>query len=120
MSINERRTLERIRAEYSEREVTKMDELRALDKKVARPAEIFAYTFGIIGALVLGLGMCLAMKVIFASLSYMMFVGIAVGLVGILMVSVNYFWYKNILASRKKKYAPRILALADELLGNQA
>ena len=76
--------------------------------------------FGIVGALVLGLGMCLAMKVIFASISYMMFVGIAVGLVGILMVSVNYFWYKNILASRKKKYAPRILALADELLGNQA
>lgn len=118
MSINERRMLERIRAEYSEREVTKVDELRALDQKVSRPAEIFSYTFGIIGALVMGIGMCLAMKVIFASLAYVMPIGIGIGLVGVFMVSINYFWYKKLLARRKKKYAPRILALTNELLGD--
>ena len=44
--------------------------------------------------------------------------GIVIGLVGIAMVSVNYFLYRHILASRRKKYGAKIVALSDELLGN--
>ncbi len=116
MSITEKQMVESIREEYVERKATKLDELQSLDRKVARPAEIFAYTFGSAGSLVLGTGMCLAMKQIGASLAYAMPLGIGIGLVGIAMVSATYFLYKKILTKRKKKYAPQILALTDELL----
>ncbi len=116
MSINEMRTIERIRANYMEEQPTKLDELKALDKKVRRPAQIFAYTFGTVGSLVLGTGMCFAMKVIGAGLSFAMPMGIGVGLVGIAMVTSNYFIYKKMLHSRKKKYANQVLTLSGELL----
>lgn len=112
MTMTENKTVERIRGDYLPAERTKLDELKALDRKVKRPAEIFAYTFGVVGSLVLGTGMCLAMKVI----GNMMPLGIGVGLVGIALVTVNYFLYKKILKSRKQKYANEILKLTDDLL----
>ena len=42
--------------------------------------------------------------------------GIVVGVVGIAMVSVNYFLYQAILKARKKKYADRILKMSAGLL----
>ena len=116
MSNNEVRMIEKIRDDYSEKKVTKLDELKALNNKVERPAEITAYTVGTVGALVLGTGMSLAMKVIGAGLSFAMPLGIAVGVVGLAAVSGNYFLYKKILSARKKKYASQVLALTDELL----
>ena len=110
------KTIQQIRADYVEKEVTKLDELKALDRKVKRPAEIFAYTFGAISSLVLGTGMSLAMKVIGATLSFAMPLGICVGVVGIALVCVNYPIYKHILKSRKQKYSQQILALSDSLL----
>lgn len=105
---------EAIRREYEPKteQVTKLEELKALDAKVHRPAAVFAYTFGVIGALVLGVGLCLAMKVI----GDLMELGIVIGIVGIAMVSVNYLIYRAILKSRKKKYADQVMALSDALL----
>lgn len=108
---NQRREIEKIRASYEQKQTTKLDELRALDARVRRPAETFAYAFGTAGSLVLGTGMCLAMKVI----GNMMPVGIVVGLAGIAMVAANYFLYKKILQKRKNKYAEQIFQLSDEL-----
>lgn len=116
MQNNEIKTIEEIKKRYTERETSKLDRLKALDQKVRRPAKIFAYVFGAIGSLILGTGMCLAMKTIFANRSWAMPVGIAIGVVGIAMVSVNYALYKKILSSRKKKYANEVLTLSDELL----
>ena len=112
----EKEYVQNLREEYTEHKRDELDELRDLDRKVKLPALIFAYAFGIIGALVLGLGMCLAMKVIGASLPLSLPVGIAIGCVGIAMVAANYFFYRTILVARKKKYAPKILAATDELL----
>ena len=108
----EMKAIERIRASYTEREMTKFDELKELDRRVKRPAEIFAYVFGSFSSLVLGTGMSLAMKVIGNSMA----LGIGVGLLGILLVSVNYPIYKRILQSRKNKYAKQIFELSDGLL----
>lgn len=107
--------VEQIRQEYMEKKPTKLDELKALDRKVKVPAEIFAYTFGSVGALVLGTGMCLAMEVI----GSMMALGIVIGLVGIGMVSVTYALYQKLLKSRKQKYAKQILELSNALLNEQ-
>lgn len=105
--------VEQIRTKYSEKQFTQLDKLKALDKKVSKPANVFAYVFGTVAALVLGTGMSFAMKVIGDSMA----VGIVIGLVGILMSIINYPIYKKILASRRKKYATEIMKLSDELLG---
>ena len=49
--------VQKIRTQYVEREHTSLDELKALDAKVRRPANVFAYVFGSIGAIVMGSGM---------------------------------------------------------------
>ena len=113
MNANELKSIERIRAAYTATEPTKLDELKALNKKVKRPAQIFSYIFGTVGALVLGTGMCLAMKVI----GDMMIAGIAIGVVGIAMVSLNYPIYGKLLSRRRKKYADQVLSISTELLG---
>lgn len=118
MDMQERQYAEKMRAAYApaNEEQTKLEQLKGLDRKVRRPVEIFAYTFGIVGALVLGAGMCLAMEVIGSGL---MAVGVVVGVVGIAMVTANYFICRAILRSRRKKYAEKILSLSDELLDQQ-
>ena len=117
MERNEIKEIEAIRNEYTGKERTKLDELRDLDRKVKLPAEIFAYSFGIISSLVLGLGMCLAMGVIAEMSPLTMILGIAIGALGIVGVSVNYFAYLKILGARKKQFSGEIIAISNELLG---
>ena len=111
----EREYAQRVREEYAPKreEANKFEQLVRMDAQARRPAEVFAFVFGILGALVLGIGMCLAMEVIGNGLFA---VGIVVGVVGIAMVSANYFIYRAIMRSRKKKYADKIVALSDDLL----
>ncbi len=110
---NNLKRVEKIRNQYVGEGENKMLELKKLDKKVKQPAKIFAYIFGSVGSLVLGLGMCLAMKVI----GDLMALGIVIGCAGIALVSVNYFIYKAILKSRKSKYADQIIETSNEILG---
>lgn len=115
MSNNEKILVEKIRSRYEEQKITKLDKLKALDKRAKRPAETLAYIFGSVGALVLGSGMCLCMPEVIEG--YMP-LGICVGFVGILMVSVNYLMYKAHLKARRRKVSSEILKLSDEILGN--
>lgn len=105
---------EKIKNDYSAHQPTKTEELRALDKKVRRPAKIFAYVFGTIAVLILGTGMCFAMKVI----GDLFVPGIIVGCIGIALCIANYFIYNAILKARKQKYGERILALSNEILNH--
>lgn len=109
-----KKTIERIRQGYEAHEPTKTEQLKDLDKKVRRPAKVFAYIFGGASSLVFGTGMCLAMKVIGKSLHPA--AGIAVGLVGLGLCVANYFLYTKILKSRKEKYSKEVLRLCDEAL----
>jgi hypothetical protein len=104
-----------IKEGYEPKTKTKYDELIALNRRVELPAYIFAYTFGVIASLVLGLGMCLAMQVIGTGALFMA-LGIVIGVIGIALVSVNYPLFLAIMKSRKKKYAEKVIALSDELL----
>ena len=108
----ETKIIEEIRASYEKKESTKLDELKKLDKKVKLPAQIFAYLYGSISSLVLGTGMCFAMKVIGNSMA----LGIGVGVVGIVLALTTYPIYKAMLNSRKNKYAKQIIELSDSLL----
>ena len=105
---------EQIANEYAPKQTSKAKALKRLDAKVKLPAVIFTYTFGIISSLILGVGMCLAMKVLGSSIVSMI-LGIVIGCVGILGVSVNYPIYKKFLNARKNKYASDIISLAKEI-----
>ncbi len=114
MEILKRECVENIRSQYEPKseQLTKLEQLQKLDRKVRRPASVFAYVFGAAGALVLGTGMCLAMKII----GNRMVLGSVVGVIGIAMDSANYFIYRTILETRKKKYAQSVMKLSDEIL----
>lgn len=102
----------KVRDNYTPRETRKLDQLKALEKKVNLLPQIFALVFGIIAALIFGTGMCLAMKVI----GNLMVLGIIVGVVGMGLCVANYFIYKAMLKSRKNKYGSTIIELSNELL----
>lgn len=106
---------EAIANEYAPKDTSKVIALKKLDRKAKSKAHIFAYTFGVIMALVLGVGMCLSMKVIGDGSTFMMTVGIIVGIIGIAGVSINYPIYKKLLESGKKQYAFEIMQLAKEI-----
>ena len=109
---------QKIRAQYTGKTTTELDTLRALDTKVKRPANIFAYVFGSISAIIMGSGMSLVMTDIAAQLGLgdMMIPGIVIGIVGMIMALINYPMYKGILGSRKKKYGAEILKLSDKIM----
>ena len=121
MSIEEQELIERIKNNYEAKpkEISKLEELKVLDKRVKMPTRLFSYIYGIIGALILGSGMCLAMKVLFASINYAMYIGVGVGVLGIVMVSTTYSIYKCILAKRKAKYSKEIIAKSNDLLNKK-
>lgn len=112
--------VQKIRTQYTEKEHTQIDALKELDAKVKRPANIFAYVFGIIGAIIMGCGMSLVMTDIGAmvGMEEPMVPGIVIGVVGMLMAIINYPIYKGILGSRRAKYADRIIALSDKIMKN--
>ena len=109
--------VQKIRTQYTEKQHTELDELRALDRRVKAPANAFAYSFGAVSALIMGCGMSLIMTDIGQTIGVAspMTPGIVIGVVGMAMAIVNYPIYKGILTSRRKKYAQQIIALSDRL-----
>ena len=110
--------VEKIRSQYMEAEHTELDALKALDASVRKPANVFGYIYGSIGAIVLGAGMSLVMTDIGAMLGMAetMVPGIVVGIVGLIMSCTTYPIYRKILASRKKKYAHQIMELSERVM----
>ena len=110
--------VQKIRTQYTEKENTELDALRELDRKVKRPANVFSYVFGSIGAIIMGAGMSLVMTDIGVTVGIEnpMMPGIVVGIIGLVLAIVNYPVYKNFLASRRKKYADEITALSDKIM----
>ena len=119
MSSNDQEFLvQKIRTQYTEKQHTELDELKALDAKVKKPANVFAYIYGSVSAIIMGAGMSLVMTDIGATIGLYdaMLPGIAIGLAGMVLALTTYPIYKKILGSRKKKYAPKILTLSEKLM----
>ena len=119
MSNNDQEFLvQKIRTQYTEKQHTELDALKELDAKVKRPANVFAYTYGSVSAIIMGSGMSLVMTEIgeIIGLASAMVPGILIGIAGLCMALSAYPIYKRILNSRKKKYAARIMALSEKLL----
>lgn len=106
---------EQIANEYAPKDTSKVVALHKLDAKAKLPATVFTYSVGILSALVFGVGMCLAMGQIGNGTTGSFVLGIIVGVLGMVGMSINYPIYKRILANGKKKYAFEIMELAKEI-----
>ena len=113
--------INKIKSEYSENEDKEFDTLMALDRKIKLPPTVQAYTIGIFGALVLGFGMSLLMTDLPAIMGIASYkaVGVICGIIGIALCAINYPTYSRFLDSRKKRYSPEILRMADKLSANK-
>lgn len=119
-SAQQQEEIRRIREKYRtiEKGVSlqenKMKQLRRLDASAAKPAAAAAWTVGIAGALLLGVGMSCTMV-----WSDRLFVpGIVIGLIGMAGMGAAYPLYRFVTKKRREKLAPEILKLADELTGS--
>ena len=121
-SAKEQAELKRIRDKYTApTEVEdKMARLRRLDASVTNTAQAVALVFGVIGTLILGFGMSLCMtdlgELLGAHQDMAMVIGISVGIVGGVLASLAYPIYNAIVKAKRKKLAPEIIRLTDELM----
>lgn len=106
---------EQLANEYAPKDTSKVVALKKLDARAKLPATVFTYTFGIIAALITGVGMCLSMDVIGNGTTAMFILGVIIGIIGLLGMGVNYPIYKKMLNTGKQKYAFEIMELAKEI-----
>ena len=109
--------VQKIRTQYTEKQHTELDALKELDAKVKKPANVFAYTYGSVSAVIMGAGISLVMTEIGAILGMneTLIPGIVVGIAGLIISCTTYPIYKKILTSRKKKYAHQIMELSERI-----
>ena len=116
-SAEQQKEIEAIRKKYLPKEESKMEQLRRLHAIPTQKAQACAIALGVIGALIMGTGMSLAMTDIGAALgSLSMVIGIVIGIVGMVLVALAYPLYNRVLKKQREKIAPEILRLSDELL----
>ena len=106
---------EQLANEYAPKDTSKVVALRKLDAKAKRPANVSAYTLGILSALIFGTGMCLAMGQIGSGTVGSLVAGIVIGILGMVGMGVNYPIFRKLLAKGKQKYAFEIMELAKEI-----
>lgn len=119
-SSMEQEEIKNIRQKYVTPTEDGMARLRRLDAGVTQKATIFALIAGIIGALIMGFGMSLAMTNLYAFLGLSqgiaMAIGIIVGLIGMACEGMAYPIYNCVLKKERAKIAPEIIRLTDELM----
>ncbi|MBE6666071.1 MAG: hypothetical protein E7603_07640 [Ruminococcaceae bacterium] len=121
-SAREQAELKRIREKYTApTEVEdKMERLRRLDASVTNTAQAIALVFGIVGILMLGFGMSLIMtdlaEILGLHSDMAMALGIIVGIAGGIFAGFAYPIYNAVVKAKRKKLAPEILRLTDELM----
>lgn len=120
-SASEQDELRKIRARYeSDKPTDPLERIRRLDESVTRLPTVIALVLGVLGTLLLGSGMSLIMTDIGASLSLgytaCWAIGLTLGILGIGIATAAYPVYSAVLARRKKKIGPEILALLDGMM----
>lgn len=111
-SAKEQEELKRIRQKYAPPEEDKMEQLRRLDRSVTEKGTVISIILGVLGTLIMGLGMSLAMV-----WQGMWFIpGIIIGLAGIGILAAAYPVYNHVTRKERERIAPEILRLTDELM----
>lgn len=97
-----------------------MAQLRRLDASVTQKATVVSLIFGVMGTLIMGTGMSLAMTEIGKAIGFgkgaAMLMGVLIGIIGIVLICVAYPIYNRIIKKERERIAPEILRLTDELM----
>ena len=104
--------VERIRRKYMPHEESKLERLKKLDLRVQMAGTIESLCFGIIGALVFGIGMCFFLDV-FAGAAWLSALFM---IIGSLIMIPAYPIYRRIARKTKTELTPEILRLSDEIM----
>ncbi len=113
----QRNQVEAIRKKYLPKTESPMERLQALDALPGKRAMAWGLSVGILGALIMGTGMSLAMSELGEALgSSAMALGVVVGLLGMALAAAAYPIYCRVLAKQRRRIAPEILALTQELM----
>ena len=119
-SAAQQQEVEDIRKKYLPKEEDKMEQLRKLHAIPTQKAQAASLAVGIIGALIMGTGMSLAMtelgEILGSHREFAMLIGIVIGIIGMVLVALAYPIYNRVLKKQREKIAPEILRLSDELL----
>ena len=110
-SAKQQQEIESIRKKYLPKEEDKMERIRKRDREAERPGMIAALATGVIGALILGIGMCCTM--VWGESLFVL--GIFVGVIGSALIAAAYPLYKKVTRVQREKVAEQILALTNEL-----
>lgn len=111
-SAKEQAEIKRIRSKYIPKEENKMEQLQRLDASVTQKATMQSLIVGIIGALVLGIGMCCCM--VWGGAWFIP--GIVIGVAGMGVLGLAYPLYNRVLKKERERIAPEVLRLTDELM----
>ena len=116
-SAQDQEELKRIRSKYLDEceAEDKMARVRRLVANVTKKGTVWSLIVGIVGTLIMGTGMCLAMEVLGGGTLFMI-LGIVVGLVGMGIAAIAYPLYKRITERERRRVAPEILRLTSELI----
>lgn len=104
--------IQQIRQKYLPKEITKLDQLRAMDDSVTKRGVTVSLVHGIVYSLLLGLGMSCCM--VWAESLFVP--GVLIGCIGFAGVTVTYPLYNRIVKKDREKIAPEILRLSEELI----
>ena len=119
-SAEQRKEIEAIRKKYLPKEANKMEQLRTLHAVPTQKAQAWAIAIGVIGALIMGTGMSLAMtdlgEILGSHREFSVLIGVVIGILGMVLVALAYPIYNRVLKKQREKIAPEILRLSDELL----
>ncbi|MGM9636849.1 MAG: hypothetical protein ACI3YK_02570 [Eubacteriales bacterium] len=120
-SAKEQKEVQRIREKYLPREEEdKLERLRRLDRRVTQKARTVSLILGIVGILILGFGMSFIMsdlsKILGSFRDAALPIGIIAGVIGGGLACLAYPIYNHIVRCERKKIAPEVLRLTDELM----
>ena len=104
--------VESIRRKYMPREESKLERLKRLDLRVQTAGTVEGLCFGIVGALVFGLGMCFFLDV-FAGATWLTALLMVLG--AVIMIPA-YPIYRRIARKTKAELTPEILRLSEEIM----
>ena len=104
--------VESIRRKYMPHEESKLETLKRLDYRVQTAGMIESLCFGIIGALVFGIGMCFFLDV-FAGAAWLSALFMIIGTV--IMIPA-YPIYRRIARKTRAELTPEILRLSEEIM----
>lgn len=111
-SAERNKEVENIRNKYLPKGENKFEKLKQLDYKVKNAGIIESLCVGIIGLLVFGVGMCIAL----GTLSGAKWLATMLCILGVVIMIPTYHIYTKISGEVKKELTPEILKLSEEIM----